>query len=94
MTNKKKYRFWIITRNIVLFILAVVLIWVVFHQIMRVYEQKKYPALGQLVEVDGKNMNVYTKGDGENTIVLLSGLGTAAPVLDFEPLLNELAKGS
>ena len=92
MTNKKKYRFWIITRNIVLFILAVVLIWVVFHQIMRVYEQKKYPALGQLVEVDGKNMNVYTKGDGENTIVLLSGLGTAAPVLDFEPLLNELAK--
>lgn len=37
-------------------------------------------------------MHVYTKGDGENTIVLLSGLGTAAPVLDFEPLVNELAK--
>ncbi|WP_339229807.1 alpha/beta hydrolase [Aeribacillus sp. FSL K6-2833] len=37
-------------------------------------------------------MHVYTKGDGENTIVLLSGLGTAAPVLDFDPLVNELAK--
>jgi len=57
-----------------------------FPSHMTVYEQRKYPPLGQLVEVDGKNMHVYTKGDGENTIVLLSGLGTAAPVLDFEPL--------
>lgn len=90
MNTKKK--FWMITRNIILFIVAVFLIWVVFHQIMTVYEKKKYPPLGQLVEIDGKKMHVYTKGDGENTIVLLSGLGTAAPVLDFEPLLNELAK--
>ena len=61
---------------------------------MTTYEQKKYPAIGQLVKVDGKNMHVYTKGDGENTIVLLSGLGTAAPVLDFEPLINEIAKNN
>ena len=39
-------------------------------------------------------MHVYTKGDGENTIVLLSGLGTAAPVLDFEPLINEMSKNN
>lgn len=55
-------------------------------------EQKRYPAIGELVEVAGKNMHVYTKGNGENTIVLLSGLGTAAPVLDFEPLINQMAK--
>lgn len=29
-----------------------------------------------------------------NTIVLLSGLGTAAPVLDFEPLINLFTKES
>jgi pimeloyl-ACP methyl ester carboxylesterase len=45
-----------------------------------------------LVELDGENMHIYTKGEGENTFVLLSGLGTTAPVLDFEPLVNELAK--
>jgi pimeloyl-ACP methyl ester carboxylesterase len=56
------------------------------------YEQNKYPVLGELVEVNGKNMHIYTKGEGDNTIVLLSGLGTTAPVLDFEPLVNELAK--
>lgn len=94
MNAKKKFRFWVITRNIFLFIVAVVLIWVVFHHTMTAYEQKKYPPLGQFVEVDGKNMHVYTKGDGENTIVLLSGLGTAAPVLDFEPLINKMVKNN
>ena len=59
---------------------------------MTAYEQKKFPAIGQLVEVDGKNIHVYTKGEGDNTIVLLTGLGTAAPTLDFEPLINEMAK--
>ncbi|MFE4524918.1 alpha/beta fold hydrolase [Cytobacillus firmus] len=61
---------------------------------MFAYEQNKYPALGQLVEVDGKKMHVYTKGKGENTIVLLSGAGTAAPALDFEPLMDEMAKNN
>jgi pimeloyl-ACP methyl ester carboxylesterase len=94
MNTKKKLRFWVIIRTVFLFIVAVVLIWVVFHHTMTAYEQKKYLPLGLLVEVDGKNMHVYTKGDGENTIVLLSGLGTAAPVLDFEPLINEMAKNN
>ncbi|PFN02954.1 alpha/beta hydrolase [Bacillus cereus] len=61
---------------------------------MIAYEQNKYPPLGQLVEVNGENMHVYTKGKGENTIVLLSGAGTAAPALDYEPLMNEMAKNN
>ncbi|MFT8322282.1 MAG: alpha/beta hydrolase [Bacillus sp. (in: firmicutes)] len=94
MRNKNRMGAWIITRNIFLVIIAALLIWIAFHHIMNRFEQKKYPAIGQLVEVDGKYMHVYTKGDGENTIVLLSGLGTAAPVLDFEPLINELGKNN
>ncbi|USK57649.1 alpha/beta hydrolase [Cytobacillus solani] len=58
------------------------------------YEQNKYLPLGQLVEVDGEKMHVYTKGEGKNTIVLLSGAGTAAPALDYEPLMNEMAKNN
>ncbi|TDL32090.1 alpha/beta hydrolase [Jeotgalibacillus sp. S-D1] len=61
---------------------------------MTSYEQKKYSSLGDLVEVDGNNMHVYTKGKGDNTIILLSGLGTAAPSLDFDPLINELSKNN
>ncbi|WP_409289603.1 alpha/beta hydrolase [Peribacillus sp. SCS-37] len=92
MKTKKNFRFWIIMKKSFLVMVGVALFCVIFHQAMIVYEQKKYPPLGKLVEVDGKKMHVYSKGNGENTIVLLSGLGTAAPVLDFEPLINEMSK--
>jgi len=92
--KKKRFRFRIIIRNTILALAALFLIWITFHQIMVAYEQKKYPAVGELVEVDGKNMHVYTKGEGPNTIVLLSGLGTTAPVLDFEPLIDEMSKSN
>ncbi|MEU7616477.1 alpha/beta hydrolase [Micromonospora rifamycinica] len=45
---------------------------------------------GQLVPVDGKQMNVVVAGSGAETVVLLPGLGTAAPALDFQPLITEL----
>jgi pimeloyl-ACP methyl ester carboxylesterase len=45
---------------------------------------------GELVPVDGKEMNVVVSGSGADTIVLLPGLGTAAPGLDFQPLITEL----
>ena len=94
MKTKKKFRFWIVIRNILLAIVSALVIWVIFSKIMTAYEQNKYSAIGQLVEVDGNNMHVYTKGDGDHTIVLLGGLGTAAPALDFEPLINEMAKNN
>jgi pimeloyl-ACP methyl ester carboxylesterase len=74
--------------------LGICIILVVTNQIMTAAEKKKYPPIGQLVEVDGRDIHVYTKGKGQNTIVLMSGLGTAAPALDFEPLVNELSKNN
>ena len=46
---------------------------------------------GHRVEVDGKKMNVVVSGHGPQTIVLLPGLGTAAPGLDFRPLIDKLS---
>src|SRR5699024_2591780 len=92
--TKKKFRFWLVVRNILLAIVAAFVIWGIFSNIMTAYEQNKYPSIGELVEVDGKNMHGYTKGQGDNTIVLMSGLGTAAPVVDFEPLINEMSKNN
>lgn len=45
---------------------------------------------GQLVDVDGKKMNVAIFGDGDETIVLTPGAGTASPVADFAPVINGL----
>lgn len=46
--------------------------------------------LGQLVEVEGGRMSVYTAGSGEQTLVFLSGGGTCAPILDFRSLYSLL----
>ena len=53
-------------------------------------EESLFTAYGETVTVDGRAMNVLVSGDGEETIVLLPGLGTAAPALDFQPLIAEL----
>ncbi|GAF11164.1 hypothetical protein JCM19046_1664 [Bacillus sp. JCM 19046] len=54
-------------------------------------EEAKIESYGQLVQVDGENINVMIEGEGEETVVLLPGYGTAAPALDFKPLIEELA---
>lgn len=47
---------------------------------------------GELVDVNGKNMHVYSMGHGEKTIVLLPGFGVPLPSADFGPLMRELSK--
>ncbi len=81
-------------RNSFLIIAVILLFWIILNQIVMELEQHRYPPLGQLVEVNGDKMHVYVKGEGEKTIVLLSGAGTAAPALDYEPLIKEMAKNN
>ncbi|MGE5416891.1 MAG: alpha/beta fold hydrolase [Acidobacteriota bacterium] len=47
---------------------------------------------GQMVEVNGHKMHVYSMGNGEKTIVLLPGFGVSLPSADFGPLMRELSK--
>nr|WP_245375838.1 alpha/beta hydrolase [Paenibacillus eucommiae] len=77
----------------VLIIVIVLFIAIVFayNKISSKSEAGKIIPYGQSVTVDGKNMNVLIQGQGEETIVLLPGYGTAAPALDFKPLIEELS---
>ncbi len=45
---------------------------------------------GQLVNVDGNNMSIYTEGTGDKTIVFMAGAGTPLPILDFKSLYSLL----
>ena len=63
----------------------------VWHQVVTANEAKHLPEYGQFVEVDGKRMNAVVAGSGAETIVLIPGFGTAAPALDFDPLITELS---
>ncbi|MDE7294450.1 MAG: alpha/beta hydrolase, partial [Oscillospiraceae bacterium] len=42
--------------------------------------------------VNGHNMNVYTEGEGDVTVVFMSGGGTCSPVLDFKSLYSRLTE--
>jgi pimeloyl-ACP methyl ester carboxylesterase len=55
-------------------------------------ERDRIESYGETVTVDGHDMNVLVAGQGAENIVLLPGFGTASPVLDFEPLVADLAK--
>lgn len=63
----------------------------IYHRIMLKTEE---PLLenppGQMVEVDGHKMCVYSEGEGEHTLLFLSGSGTPAPILDFKNLYSLL----
>ena len=89
---KKLFKILLVTLASILALIVVFLLSIYFINIIcKNIEQDKIETYGQLVPVDGKNMNVLIQGDGEETVVLLPGYGTASPVIDFMPLVNELS---
>jgi len=72
--------------NIVLLLISTIV-----NQILSRNELAGIEPTGQLVEVFGKNMHIRSMGEGEHTIVILPGLGTALPSTFFAPLMRELA---
>lgn len=53
-------------------------------------ERSQITPYGQRIEVAGGALNVVQNGRSGPPLVLLSGLGTAAPGLDFAPLIRQL----
>src|SRR6056297_937371 len=53
-------------------------------------ESKLYPAPGKLIEVNNNNMHLYFKGEGNLTLVFMSGFSTSNPTIDFKPLWSKM----
>ena len=61
------------------------------NAVLEQQEKSSTNKYGDLVEVTGGAMNVVRAGTkGGQPLVLLSGLGTTAPALDFAPLMRQL----
>lgn len=71
-------------------IIALLIIISIVGQVRKYVEKDDVDPLGTLVEIDGKKMHIYSQGEGNKTIVLMPGLGTTAPSIDFKPLIEEL----
>lgn len=61
------------------------------HKIRSSNEKDLLTPLGELVEVNGHNMSIYVEGDGDKTLVFMSGGGTCSPILDFKSLYSLLS---
>lgn len=75
----------------VLAVLALVLASAVANLVLERQERASITPYGERVTVTGGgSLNVFRHGRPGPPIVLLSGLGTPAPALDFAPLIREL----
>lgn len=72
-------------------LLLLLLIATVNHRIRLKSEEKLFSPLGTMATVDGKQMSVYVEGEGEKTLVFMSGGGTCSPILDFRTLYSRLS---
>lgn len=89
--KRKGLRRILITLGVIVGIIALFFVTVfAVNKIALRSEAGKIEPYGQTVDVQGKKMNVLIRGEGEETIVLLPGYGTAVPARDFEPLIREL----
>lgn len=61
------------------------------HRFQTAKESELLLPLGDLVEVDGHKMSVYSEGTGNETLVFMSGGGTCSPILDFKSLYSLLS---
>lgn len=81
--------------RVIFIIVAVIVLFIIVsfvrHKICSFREKELLTPLGKLVEVNGHNMSVYTEGEGDKTLVFLSGGGTCSPILDFKSLYSLLS---
>ena len=83
-------------RKRLLFLLGAVLVLLLasftYHRLALQREKVSLNPMGQMVSVNGHEMSIFVKGEGPQTLVFLSGAGTASPILDFKDLYDGLSK--
>lgn len=62
------------------------LISTLYHNFQLRNEANEYSPPGNVVQVNNKDMHVYTAGEGDLTLVFMAGSGTSSPTIDFKPL--------
>lgn len=88
--RKKPRRGWRRAGFALLAVVGLVLASTLLNLFLESRERATVQPYGERVAVAGGSLNVVRNGQQGQAIVLLSGLGTPAPGLDFQPLVREL----
>lgn len=80
--------------TIIVFILILGILGSIIHNVLKIADiENTYTGeYKNLVEVNSKKMNLYTIGQGEKTIVILTGFGIQSPVLEYKALAQKLSE--
>ena len=80
--------------TIIVFFLIAGIVGSIVHNMLKLFDmENKYTGeYKNTVEVDSKKMNLYTIGEGEKTIVILSGFGIQSPALEYKALAQKLGE--
>ena len=82
----------IVLLSILILLVLFLLIVFIYNLIMLNDEKALFDDhIGEMVEIDGHNMCIYTEGEGDHTLLFLTGSGTASPILDFKSLYSRLS---
>lgn len=91
----KKKIFKVIKIVVLGYLAFLVVSFIVCSVLHHTYFKAKYEQIepyGEMVDVFDGQMHITQAGEGENTIVLLPGLGEGLTCADFAPLIRELSK--
>ena len=80
-----------VLRGIRIMLIVFLLALFIYNRAMLIKEKPLHEPLGQMVEVDGYNMNVYTEGEGERTLVFMAGSAIVSPIFEYKPLYSLLS---
>lgn len=79
-------------RKVLLAALALLTLGVIYEQVGERLDSREYPPVGQVVEVNGHDMHVFSQGTGPATVVFACGWEIPCPYVDFYPLYSVIAK--
>lgn len=76
---------------VLIFIAFISLIGVSYEKVGEYKDSKKYPPVGEMVNVNNHKINVFTKGEGNVTAVFIGGLNESSAYADFYSLYNVIS---
>ena len=88
--SKKRFRKYVLLSLI--FVAFILLIGFSYEKIGEYNDSKNYSQIGEMVDVNNHKINVFSKGEGNITVVFTGGLNEPSSYADFYPLYNEISK--
>jgi len=76
MLPRAHRRIQVIVKSIALGLAATALVGALYEQVARRQDRKRFPQVGQSVDIGGRSLNLYCSGDGSPTVILESGKGS------------------